>query len=795
VIAAGSLLRGQRDSYRVEAEHARGGFGITYRGLCEREGREVIVKVLRFDRMGDWKVLELFEREGKILRQLRHPGIPAFVDNFTVDDEGAPPAFVLIQEFVRGRTLRDLMRSQHELDQAAMLGWFGEILDILTYLHGLNPPVVHRDITPKNIILREADGRAVLVDFGSVQAALRTGQSISSTAAGTFGYAPMEQFVGRAVPASDLYGLGMTFLAVASGREPEQLPMNGVRVNVRSVLLRDSRFDSRLVELLTKMTEPDPRRRLPDAVTGLQELAALRGQAPAPLQRRPPAAPSSRVAGAAHVTDPESYLILLSSRLTREGFTVHQAGRLGDIPLMLHAERTGGTLRAADTFHLYVASADQLDGQPGPNELVSAEQVVAFTKAAVAPHAAAGTALSRLVSGRTIVAPMVITQGGATVGFERATSGRIVADDGVAAVPVVVDLERPAVHVAPEAGALGDDPDGVLPYLWWLASPRVIDRPKGRSRRSPLLRIVLGSLAGIVLLVGAALAYLAAAPSGSNYLVYAADADGRRLAVKRFYAAKALLGTELVIEVLGQKPRTYGTLPANAYLCSLSGNQVTYSIQDKANDEVSYWQMDVEGRSRQALGKTPYSPWWSCALNGDRLAYATGSEKESGTIQLRLASGNLSEAKGTLPGDSFPAWFPDGGRLAVSAGVRGQERLVEIDLQTGQRRRLTDESDDARGAETRPTISPDSRRVAFYRTGRRTVGDGVRRPSSDVYDLYVLDLSLRAPKLLVQEVCFAAPAAWVSSDELVYGKWTDGECAVFFYDLKSDVASRVPVEF
>jgi hypothetical protein len=58
-----------------------------------------------------------------------------------------------------------------------------------------------------------------------------------------------------------------------------------------------------------------------------------------------------------------------------------------------------------------------------------------------------------------------------------------------------------------------------------------------------------------------------------------------------------------------------------------------------------------------------------------------------------------------------------------------------------------------------------------------------------------VDLADRKPKLLVQEVCFTAPASWLSEDELIHGKWLDGDCAVFFYDLKSDTASRLPVEF
>jgi hypothetical protein len=150
--------------------------------------------------------------------------------------------------------------------------------------------------------------------------------------------------------------------------------------------------------------------------------------------------------------------------------------------------------------------------------------------------------------------------------------------------------------------------------------------------------------------------------------------------------------------------------------------------------------------------------------------------------------------KGSVAGDKLPAWFPGGRRLVVAAGPLGQERLVQIDLATGARARLTDEPESARGAETRPSVSPDSRRIAFYRTGRRSLGDGVRRPSSDVYDLQVLDLAERKTRLLVLEVCFAAPAAWLSDDELVFGKWSDGECAVFLYDLGSDITTRLPVE-
>lgn len=794
MIAAGTVLRGPDGSYRIDAEHARGGFGITYRGRRERDERGVAVKVLRLDRMGDWKVLDLFEREGRVLRQLSHPGIPAFVDSFSVEDGVAGQVFVLVQELVAGRTLRDLMRSGEVLDQAEMLGWFQDILEVLGYLHGRSPPVVHRDVTPKNIIVR-ADGRAVLVDFGSVQAVLRTGQSVSSTAAGTFGYAPMEQFVGRAVPATDLYGLGMTFLAVASGREPEGLPMDGVRVNVRAVLLRDARFDSRLAGLLAQMTDPDPRRRPPNAAAALAELAMVRGQVSAPRSTAQTASSSQRVLGAGRAGDPESYLILLASRLAREGFTVHHGGKLGELPLLLRAERARGTLRAADTLHLYVASADQFEGQPGPGERVSAEQLVAFTQAAVIPHAAEGALVSRLVSGRTVVVPVVVSQGGVATALATRAQPAVAAHDGLATVSVVVDLEHGAVHVVPEPKAFGDDREGVLPYVWWLASPRVIERPKGRARRSPLVRVLAGLLAGMVLLAGVGVAYFAATPSGESYLVYVADPDGRRIAVKRFFVKKALLGTDLVSATPGQRALRTASVPANAYPCALSGNRVSYFVQERAANSVAYWTMGLDGRARREVGRTPYSSWWWCALLGDRVAFATGDAKQEGVIMIQQAAAVAAPANGTVAGDKFPAWFPDGNGLVVSAGPAGRERLLRIDLKTGERTRLTGEPDSWRGAEIRPSVSADGRRVAYYRGGRRALNDGMRRPSSDVFDLYVLELGKGQPRLVVQEVCFAAPAAWLSDDELVYGRWSNGECAVFLYDLKSEVSTGLAVDY
>jgi serine/threonine protein kinase len=302
-VTAGQLLTGAAGRYRLEEERASGGFGTTYLARREEDGRAVLVKVLRLDRMKQWKALELFHREAAVLRQLSHPRHPRLPRRDRAGDarrtRGPGPG--------RGAgagapDLAALMRSGARADRERLLEWMEQLLRVLVYLHQQAPPVIHRDISPKNIVLRP-DGRVALVDFGSVQAALQRDQSVASTAAGTFGFAPMEQFVGRASPSSDLYALGMTFLALATGLPPEQMPLDGIRVDVRALL----GGDPRLVRLLEAMTAADPRERLGDAAAALRQLGAIRqGKDPGALETREGTGPGgwARPRGSSSSRDP-----------------------------------------------------------------------------------------------------------------------------------------------------------------------------------------------------------------------------------------------------------------------------------------------------------------------------------------------------------------------------------------------------------------------------------------------------------------------------------------------------------
>jgi hypothetical protein len=457
----GESLDGPRGRYRLLAEHGRGGFSVAYRGVRERDGAQVIVKVLRLDRLPRWKALELFEREASVLRGLMHPRIPRFIDEVSMAE---PAGFALVMELMAGRTLREISRAEG-LGPVEMRRWLREILEVLAFIHARAPPVIHRDVNPKNIILRP-DGQAALVDFGSVQAALRAGDDLSTTAAGTFGYAPQEQFLGHATPASDLYGLGMTYLAVASGREPEQLPMDGLRAGVRQLLSGDPR----LIHLLERMTEPDPNRRLASAQEALRLLAPLEraGQAPAgmgesgevditgagdaPLVRPAPAAAESR------------YLHQLAARLAGQGFAVQRGGEIGRTPLDFSAyEPAEGLTHPA--MRLLVARAEGLEGAL-PDRPLAPVPCALFVHAAATLPGEPPVFWRTLLGQRTVVVPVVLAPargvGPRTLGHLGATLRE---PEAIHVIPVIVDLAAGSAEVVTPGSLINHDPHQLVPAV------------------------------------------------------------------------------------------------------------------------------------------------------------------------------------------------------------------------------------------------------------------------------------------------------------------------------------------
>lgn len=208
-------------AYRLDEIVGRGASGVTYRATRLSDGAVVAIKELSFRSLDSFKSLELFEREVKVLKQLKHPGIPAYFQDFYIE-EGKHCSFYLVQEFIAGKTLAQEAEGKRYTQQE-VLRIACEVLGILAYLHQLSPSVIHRDLKPQNIMRRDSNGRLVLLDFGSVKDSLKESLQGGSTVAGTFGYMAPEQFQGKALPASDIYSLGAILVSLLSGVSAEKL--------------------------------------------------------------------------------------------------------------------------------------------------------------------------------------------------------------------------------------------------------------------------------------------------------------------------------------------------------------------------------------------------------------------------------------------------------------------------------------------------------------------------------------------------------------------------------------------
>jgi serine/threonine protein kinase len=220
-----AMLRGR---YRILKQLGRGGFGKTFLAVDEdRLQARCVIKQFSPQIKGTdamEKAVRLFEQEAMRLDELgEHPQIPTLLAYFEHDQR-----LYLVQQFVEGKTL---------VQELAEAGAFGEpkirevltgILPILRFVH--EHSVIHRDITPANIIRRESDNKLVLIDFGVAKVLTEHTFGMPGTKIGTEGYAPIEQLRnGKAYPASDLYSLGVTCLYLLTRTKPEDLydPLRG----------------------------------------------------------------------------------------------------------------------------------------------------------------------------------------------------------------------------------------------------------------------------------------------------------------------------------------------------------------------------------------------------------------------------------------------------------------------------------------------------------------------------------------------------------------------------------------
>ena len=210
--AMDTVLNGR---YTLKSLLGRGGFGATYRASDRgRFGSHCAIKEFAPRSAEDPNALARFKREALALVGLSHEGIPRMHEFF--EDQGR---YFLVQDLAEGEDLSSIVAMRGPMSEAKTVSILNQLLDVLDYLHGHDPPIVHRDVKPANIILAD-DNRVQLVDFGAVRDAEPGAATVSAIY--TPGYAPLQQLMGKVSPSVDLFAAGATAAFLLTGTPPTE---------------------------------------------------------------------------------------------------------------------------------------------------------------------------------------------------------------------------------------------------------------------------------------------------------------------------------------------------------------------------------------------------------------------------------------------------------------------------------------------------------------------------------------------------------------------------------------------
>jgi serine/threonine protein kinase len=270
-LAAGATIYGGK--YQIAGRLSGGGHGTTYLAVmdqaaktdndapkseCDLVIKEYVLPVHRGSLILD-RTIEKLNQEAAILRRISHPQIVGLRDSFVEDYRG-----YLVMEYVQGVSLKDLVDREGPQQESFVCHLAVQMCEILSYLHALTPPVVHRDFTPDNLILQD-NLQVKLVDFN---VAHELEGSVTATVVGKHSYLPPEQFRGKPVPQSDIYALGCTVFYLLVGADPEPITSSHPQA-------RRAEVSSELDGIIARATALEPKRRYADVDAMKAELVHL----------------------------------------------------------------------------------------------------------------------------------------------------------------------------------------------------------------------------------------------------------------------------------------------------------------------------------------------------------------------------------------------------------------------------------------------------------------------------------------------------------------------------------------
>ncbi|MBN3959347.1 serine/threonine-protein kinase [Nostoc sp. NMS8] len=243
-----------------------------------------ILKILKEDLSGDTKAVELFQQEVTVLGQFKHPGIPKEDSYFQYQTRNGLVVHCIAMEKIDGYNLEQWLQQQNSLiSQEQAIDWLKQLIEILNVVHSKH--YLHRDIKPSNIMIRSSHdkswGNLVLIDFGTASEITKTYQdqlsnSDKMTALMSSGYSAPEQMNGQAVPQSDFFALGRTFVFLLTGYHP--LEMYDVQHNLLHWQNHAIHISPLLLNLIDWLTATDIEKRPVNAQEILLYLEEIESQ-------------------------------------------------------------------------------------------------------------------------------------------------------------------------------------------------------------------------------------------------------------------------------------------------------------------------------------------------------------------------------------------------------------------------------------------------------------------------------------------------------------------------------------
>jgi beta-lactam-binding protein with PASTA domain/serine/threonine protein kinase len=297
----GALVDGR---YRVRGLVARGGMATVYAAVDERLERTVALKVIHPGQADDPRFVDRFTREAKTIARLTHPNVVAVYDQGNY--EGLP---YLVMEYVRGRTLRDMLTDLRRLEPVEALSILEQMLAAIAAAHRAG--LVHRDVKPENVLIAEAPGTNSLMDavvkvadFGLARAVEASAEDGDGQLLATVAYVAPELVTdGWADPRTDVYSTGIVLFEMLTGRVPYDggKPLDIAWRHVDEDVPRPSKYvpeiPGHLDDLVVRATRRIPDERPTDAGAMLAEVQTVRDmvETEASLRGKTVAAPTIAV--------------------------------------------------------------------------------------------------------------------------------------------------------------------------------------------------------------------------------------------------------------------------------------------------------------------------------------------------------------------------------------------------------------------------------------------------------------------------------------------------------------------